>query len=329
MKYLVTILFLMFFTVSLVNASDYTKKASVRAFINKMHKKYHFNKANLMMLFRNVRGNKGRKGEAPTYKAQRSKKRRGSWDIYESYHLKANKVSRGVQFMYDYRSTLKRASDKYKVPAEIITAIIGIESHYGDYRGHYYVFDRLAYLAFSNRRRGRFYRYELQEFLRMTAREKVNPKAVMGSSSGAIGIGQFMPSNYKQIVIDFNGDGKHMMNSFVDAIGSIAHYFYKHGWQENAPIAVRVHYKGNRYRAKRTGYKYAYSRASLYGIRPIKKFDYHDKVHLIKLERARYDELWYGAKNFYVLTRYNHSSYYAMAVYQLSQKIKKAREQSF
>ena len=325
MKLIVTIVWILFLNISLLNASDYSKKASVRAFISKMHKKYNFNAGNLRELFRHVRGNKGRKGKEKKYPRKIYKKRMGSWDKYESYHLKANKVARGVQFMEDYKKTLKRATDKYKVPAEIITAIIGIESHYGDYRGHYYVFDRLAYLAFNNKRRSRFYRYELQEFLRMTAREKVNPKVVMGSSSGAIGIGQFMPSNYKQIVIDFNGDGKHRMNSFVDAIGSIAHYFAKHGWQENAPIATRVRYRGNRYRAKRTGYKYAYRRSSLYGISPVSAFDYHDKVRLIKLQRAKYDELWYGAKNFYVITRYNHSSYYAMAVYQLSQKIKNAK----
>ncbi len=135
----------------------------------------------------------------------------------------------GVYFMRKFRSTLRRASKKYGVPPEYITAIIGIESNYGSSRGNYYVFDRLTHLAFDGEsKRAKFYRDQLKALLRLSVRENVNPKDIKGSSSGAIGLAQFIPSTYKHFAVDFNGDGKRQMNNVVDAIGSIANYFRKH-----------------------------------------------------------------------------------------------------
>ena len=231
--------------------------------------------------------------------------------------------------MHKHRNTLLKAYQKYGVQPEYIIAIIGIESHYGVNRGKFPVFDTLTTLAFEKHRRKRFYKSELKEFLLMTRREKVNPKNVMGSYAGAIGLGQFMPSNYKTFVVDFNKDGKKQMNHPSDAIGSIAYYLKRHHWRKGEPVATRVSYPGTRYRGKKTGYKHKYNRASLKGIAPKYRFDYNDKVHLIKLKRTSYDELWYGTKNFYTITRYNHSSYYAMAVYQLAQRIKSKYQKTY
>ena len=257
------------------------------------------------------------------------RKRQGSWDRYEHVFLKESKVRKGVAFMHAQRHWLQKAYRRYGVEPEYIAAIIGIESHYGVNRGKFPVFDTLTTLAFEKNRRQRFYRKELEAFLLMTQREKVNPKNVRGSYAGAIGLGQFMPSNYLHYVVDFNGDGFHQMNNYADAIGSIAHYFKRHGWKKGMPVATRVHYSGNRYRGHKTGYTHAYRRASLKGIAPTSYFPYKGKVHLIKLSRADYDELWYGTKNFYVITRYNHSAYYAMAVHQLAQRLKKAYKKRY
>jgi membrane-bound lytic murein transglycosylase B len=263
-------------------------------------------------------------------KSSKSKKKSlGSWDRYEAYFLRESKVSKGVAFMHRYRKWLHKAYRIYGVEPEYIAAIIGIESHFGANRGKFPVFDTLTTLAFEKNRRQKFYRKELEAFLLMTRREKVNPKNVMGSRAGAIGLGQFMPSNYKHFVIDFNGDGYHRMNTVPDAIGSIAHYFKKHGWQKGMPVAVRVRYAGTRFRRFKTGYRHRYDRRKLKGITPREHFPYRGKVHLIKLQRATYDELWYGTKNFYVITRYNHSDYYAMAVHQLAQKLKKAYKKKY
>ncbi len=232
--------------------------------------------------------------------------------------------------MRKFRNTLDRAYRKYGVEPEYIVATIGVESEYGVMRGDYFVFDRLVHLSFDkNDRRAKFYRKQLISLLRLSAREKINPKKIRGSSSGAIGLAQFIPSTYKRFAVDFNNDGKKQMNNVVDAIGSIAYYFKKHGWRKGEDVAVRVRYKGLRFDKLPTGYMHKYYRKNLHGIEPREDFNYHGKVSLIKLEKAYYDELWYGGKNFFVITRYNQSSYYAMVVHQLAQKIKKAYEKRY
>jgi len=325
-----TIRLLLLFTLlfsSILSAKDYTKKREVRVFIDSMVKHYHFNRSELKRLFSHAKYQK--RAHAiyvpslrPKWKRPKNYKRIGSWDRYEQIFFKKGKVEKGIRYMHDHRHDLQRAYRKYGVEPEYITAIIGIESHYGYNRGKFPVFDTLTTLAFEPNRRQKFYRSELKEFLLMTKREGVNPKNVMGSYAGAIGLGQFMPSNYKTFVVDFNKDGHKQMNNHTDAIGSVAYYFKRHHWRKHQPVATRVSYPGTRYKGHKTGYKYKYNRRSLKNITPKEPFAYKGKVHLIKLTRTNYDELWYGTHNFYVITRYNHSNYYAMVVHQLAQKIK-------
>ncbi len=333
MKIFLTILLLL---VSL-NGKNYTQKYAVRLFINDLVHKHKFNRLKLTRLFSNV---KCQKKALAVYvpslrpiikrpKNYKKPKKSGSWDRYEGWLLKESRVRRGVAYMQEHKATLQKAYAKYGVPPEYITAIIGIESYYGVNTGKFPVFDTLCTLSFEPNRRNKFFKSQLKAFLIMTKKEKVNPKSIKGSIAGAIGLSQFMPSNYESLAVDFNNDGKKQMNNHVDAIGSIAHYFQKNRWQKGKPVAVRVKYKGRRFNALPTGYKHKYHRSSLKGIAPVKNFNYQDKVHLIKLKRLEYDELWYGAKNFFVITRYNHSNYYAMAVYQLAKKIKKSYTQRY
>ena len=326
------LLFLLFGTPGF--AKDYTRKPEVKVFIDRMVKKYRFSRSYLERLFGDV--DFQRKALAiyvPSYrknvKPKRSAKKQGSWDRYEEIFLKESKVEKGVAYMHQHRKTFQKAYREFGVEPEYIAAIIGIESHYGVNTGKYPTFDTLTTLAFEPHRRQKFYRSELQEFLLMTRRERVDPKQVKGSYAGAIGLGQFMPSNYKTFIVDFNRDGKKRMHHPVDAIGSIAYYLNRHGWKRGQPVAVRVSYPGKRYNGKKTGYRHRYHRKSLKHIYPKSKFSYKGKVHLVKLERFRYDELWYGTKNFYVITRYNHSNYYAMAVYQLAQRLKQGYKNSY
>lgn len=319
--------FLFFILLSPVTlfALDFTKKVEVRQFVNKMHSKFNYNKTYLHTLFKHVRKNpristkitkRIVKPLSQEYRPQ------GSWEIFSRMHLENNQSDLGVEFMHKHTKTLEKAYETYGVPPEYITAILGIESHYGKNRGQFYVFDSLSHLAFGNHKRKKFYRYQLQEFLRMCYREQVEPRAVRGSKSGAIGMAQFMPSNYKSLAVDFNNDGKIRISQPDDAIGSVANYFKENGWKKDEPIGTRVSYEGNRFYGLKTGIKHKYERKYLPKIYPKEPFDYHEKVMLIKLEREKYDELWYGTHNFYVITRYNHSDYYAMAVHQLAQKIK-------
>ncbi len=251
------------------------------------------------------------------------KKNYGSWSRYEKKLLTSKRIIRGIEFMKKHKKFLDRAYKKYGIPPEYITAIIGIESYYGAYTGKYKVFDTLCTLAFEKNRRNKFFTKELKEFLKMVKREGINPRDIKGSYAGAIGLGQFMPSNFEKLGVDFDGDGKVMLSQPADAIGSIANYFKKSGWKQYVPVATEVSYEGTRFKTYKTGYIHKYERKHLKGIYPKdENFHYNDKVRLIKLERKKYDELWYGTYNFYVITRYNHSSYYAMAVHLLAQKIK-------
>ncbi len=289
-----------------------------------MHQKYNYKKPYLNKIFKQIRKNPQviRKKSKKPKSAPKKRRPQGEWDIYSRMHLEQNQTEMGSSFMHKYKKVLEKAHKSYGVPPEYITAIIGIESYYGKNRGTYYVFDSLAHLAFDGGRRQKFYRHELQEFLRLCFREQLEPRAIKGSRSGAIGLAQFMPSNYKPLAVDFNNDGKIRLSKPADAIGSIANYFKQSGWKKGEPVGTRVSYKGNRFYGLKTGYEHKYHRRDLKDIMPKEYFPYHKKVRLIKLKREKYDELWYGAHNFYVITRYNHSSYYAMAVHQLAESIK-------
>jgi len=330
MRYVYLIIILIFS--NNLYAKDYTKNIKTKFFIKDMVDKYNFSKDELNILFSNVIVQKqalARYVRKPRPKITHTKKkpinkikRVGSWDRYEAWILKRGRINRGAKYMKKYKIPLEKAYNKFGLPPEYITAIIGIESYYGKNTGKFPVLDTLTTLAFESNRKNNFFKHQLKSFLLMTKKEKVNPKVIKGSIAGAIGLCQFMPSNYEKLAIDFNGDGRKQMNNHIDAIGSIAHYFKQNHWKKGEEVAVRVKYKGNRFKKLKTGYKYKYHRSYLKGISPITPFNYHGKVSLIKLKRTKYDELWYGAKNFFVITRYNHSNYYAMAVYQLAKKIK-------
>ena len=327
------LLFTLLFS-SQVLAKDYSKQANVKQFIKNMSRQYHFNQSELARLFSHAKYQKRAlaiyvPSLRPKWKPPKVRKKQGSWDRYQHIFMKDKKIERGVDYMHKHKNDLIRAYRKYGVEPEYITAIIGVESHYGMNRGKFPVFDTLTTLAFEKNRRQKFYRSELKEFLLMTRREGVNPRNVKGSYAGAIGLGQFMPSNYRTFVVDFNKDGHKQMNNHSDAIGSVAHYFQRHHWRKGQPVATRVSYPGNRYHGHKTGYKHKYNRASLRGIKPKKPFAYKGKVHLIKLKRYDHDELWYGTHNFYVITRYNHSSYYAMMIHQLAQHLKEAYRKKY
>jgi membrane-bound lytic murein transglycosylase B len=197
---------------------------------------------------------------------------------------------------------------------------------YGEMAGNFSILNVLATLAFDYPRRAKFFTDELEKYILMTYRNRMNPLELKGSFAGAMGYGQFMPSSYFRHAVDFNKDGiRDLWNPF-DMIGSVANYFHASGWKKNHEIVVRSRYRGNRFSALDTGFKTRYSQKYLrkkHGIVPRKRFNYKGKVSLIRLDRERYDEIWLGAHNFYVITRYNRSSYYAMAVYKLANEVKK------
>eukprot|EP01156_Anaeramoeba_ignava_P004064 Anaeramoba_ignava/a226642_31.p1 GENE.a226642_31~~a226642_31.p1 ORF type:complete len:338 (-),score=31.49 a226642_31:127-1140(-) len=308
---------------------NFSKKEEVKIFINDLSKNYSFNKKELEKLFSKIEIQKSalnfykkpKKNE--NKKVNKNKKRKGTWDRYKKIFITDKRVSQGALFMKKYKKELRRAYKTFGVQSEYITAILGVESFYGKHTGKYPVFDTLATLSFEKNRRNKFFKSELKQFLILSKKNRKNPKKIYGSYAGAIGLAQFMPSNFEKLAVDFNNDGIVDLNNEIDAIGSVANYLSKAGWNRTVPVATRVSYQGKRFNRFKTGYKYKYKRSKLTGIKPkSNRFYYPKRVHLIKLDRKRYDELWYGTENFYVITRYNRSSYYAMVVYQLAKEIK-------
>ncbi len=326
---LITLLFILLLKLNLFsNETNYLYNKDASKLIKDLVNNHGFSKSYLDELFSNV---KVQKSALKYYTKKKKKdfeikkKYHGSWDRYEKKLLDQERIEVGAKFMKKNKKALNKAYKKYGVQPEYIAAIIGIESYYGKYSGDYPVFDALATLSFEENRRNEFFRNELKEFLILTKKNKQNPKSIYGSFAGAIGLAQFMPSNFKKLAIDFNNDGIVDLDNEEDAIGSIAKYFNKSGWNRMIPVATRVSYEGKRFNRFKTGFKYKYKRSKLKGIQPKdNNFYYPKKVHLIKLNRYKFDELWYGTKNFYVITRYNRSSYYAMAVYKLAKKLRKA-----
>jgi membrane-bound lytic murein transglycosylase B len=319
------ILFFLFLIPSITYASstiDYSKKWEVKQFINHLHKEFGYNRKHLIYLFKKIRKNPQIPSKLCRTSVPPKKGKEGSWDRYIRIHTGKEHIDLGIQFSKKHYKALDEAYKTYGVPPEYITAIIGIETYYGNNCGRYYVFDQLTHLAFKKDKRKKFYQAQLEEFLRMCFKEKINPKKVKGSSSGAIGLAQFMPSNYPIFGVDLNGDGKIRLNTPADAIGSIANYFKKCGWIKDMPVAVKTDFKGKRFYGLKTGFKYKYKQKYIHYLKPNGYFNYKKEVMLIKLSKASNDEIWFGSHNFYVITRYNHSSYYAMAVHQLAQKIK-------
>lgn len=313
---------------------DYTRNVETIDFINMFSKKYNFKKPYLEELFSDVSfqktplkiygGIKNKKKKK--VRAKKSRVWHGSWDRYAKHKITSKRIQEGVSFIKEHESTFNKVEKEYGVPSEYIAAIIGIETIYGKNVGNYPVFDTLTTLAFEKNRRSEFFTKQLEEFLLLTYRNGIDPRSPKGSYAGAMGLGQFMPSSYTDYGIDFNNDGEINMYHPEDVIASIANYLDRHGWESNEEVATRVSYKGKRFQKYKTGFKSKYHRKQLKGIKPkYGKWNYHDEVRLIKLSKKRYDELWYGAKNFYVITRYNNSSYYAMSIHQLAQKIKHER----
>lgn len=212
------------------------------------------------------------------------------------------------------------------MPASIITAIIGVETRYGRYRGSYRVIDSLSTLAFAYPKRAKFFRGQLKQFLVMAREEKMDPLKPLGSYAGAMGQPQFIPSSFRHYAIDFDGDGKRdLWDNMDDIIGSVANYFSRHHWRAGEAITSRATVNGKVAKSLlKGGYKPSFKAAELkkHKINGTHEISPNQDVALIALEQKRGHEYWIGFHNFYVITRYNHSPLYAMAVYQLSEAIR-------
>ncbi|RMH45547.1 MAG: lytic murein transglycosylase B [Gammaproteobacteria bacterium] len=254
------------------------------------------------------------------------------WYQYRKIFLTPQRINAGLDFWRKHDATLRRAEQTFKVPAEIIVAIIGVETFYGRHKGSYPVLDALYTLGFHYPPRAAFFRKELIEFLRLTHEEGWPAKSPLGSYAGAMGYGQFIPSSYRHYAIDFDGDGhRDLINNEIDAIGSVANYFHQHGWRWQAPVVAPVRmrtWQAAQLASRRITLSTKVGELARLGVelKNAQHYDPETLVMLLALREQGRKRYYAGFHNFWVITRYNRSPLYAMAVYQLAQAIREKRQ---
>jgi len=252
----------------------------------------------------------------------------GSWTRYRAKFLTEDRIGAGARFWREHATDLERAREQYGVPPEYVVAIIGVETHYGANVGRQRVIEALATLAFDYPRRSDFFTSELEAYLVMARDEGFDPFAPVGSYAGAMGLGQFMPSSFQRFAVDFDGDGRRDLWNPVDAVGSVANYFSQHGWRTGEPVAVPAVARGREPQVMKADYttRYRIDELAGSGVTASVPLDGQGEVSLLRLDAVGGYEYWLGLGNFYVITRYNQSVYYAMAVHQLSEEIRSRYE---
>ena len=292
---------------------------SLNTFIEHMVTQHQFDKSELEDLFETV------EIKQDILKRIASPSESLPWYKYRKIFLTDARIDAGVQFWRDNAPALAAAEKQYGVPAEIIVAIIGVETLFGKNTGNHRVIDALSTLAFAYPPRSKFFLGELENFLLLCRDEHINPADPLGSYAGAMGLPQFMPSSFRTYAVDFDNDNRRdIWHNNSDVIASIGNYFAQHHWQTGQAIAVPVTAKGANYKSALTkDLKPDLRLSELESLNLIisRQLPLDSKVKLLSFEQQQGEELWAALDNFYVITRYNHSPLYAMAVYQLSLSI--------
>jgi membrane-bound lytic murein transglycosylase B len=248
------------------------------------------------------------------------------WHEFRSRYVDPARINGGVAFWREHAAVLARASREFGVPEEIIVATIGVETLYGRNTGTHRVLDALVTLAFHYPPRAELFRSELEQYLLLAREAGMSPTGVRGSYAGAIGIPQFLPSSYRRYAIDFDGDGRRdLIAATADAIGSVANYYRVHGWREGEPITVPADADGGGVEALlELGLKPQLKVAELRrrGVTPGAALDDGAEAALFAVETENGLRHWLGMNNFYVITRYNRSVNYALAVFELARELR-------
>lgn len=312
------------------DTSSYVRRDDVRQFIAEMVQRHGFVQRELETLFGKAQF-KPDIVRAITPPAEAPVR---SWQNYRAMFVNQQRVQAGLRFRERNAEALRRAAAQFGVPEEIIIAIIGVETVYGRNMGRYRVIDALMTLAFDYPRRAEYFRAELEHFLIYARDSGMDTLGVRGSFAGAIGIPQFMPGSYRRFAVDFDGDGQaNLTDSATDAIGSVANYLKEHGWERDRPVAFPAAVNGDAWRKiTDSGIKPAWRVADLPGLGVlIDPAAYPAAAALPPETSATLADLetpgqptvfWVGLQNFYAITRYNRSSFYAIAVLELANALR-------
>ena len=304
---------------------NYAARPDVQSFIADLVRAEGFDAATLRRLFAQVR-------VQPSVIAAMSRPLQAppKWYEYSPRFLSQARIDAGVAFWHDNEAALARAQLEFGVPAEVIVAIIGVETFYGRNTGSYRVIDALSTLAFDYPRRAEYFQGELKQFLLLAREQGVSPLLAKGSFAGAAGLPQFMPGSIRDYAVDYDGDGRiDLAGDVVDAIGSVANYLAQHGWQPGQPVmqalrlepetqdAIMRQFDGGVTERRSIA---AWVRDGVVGF-AIPGDLAPDPVGLLLLEQPDETSYWMVFNNWYVLTRYNRSRLYASAVWQLAQAV--------
>ena len=245
------------------------------------------------------------------------------WTEYRAIFVNDRRIKNGVKFWQDYEKALQIAENEFGVPQEIIVAIIGVETLYGNNKGRFSVLDALTTLAFDYPRRSAFFLSELEDYLLLAREQEWELFKVQGSYAGAMGIPQFMPSSYRNYAVDFdNDDMKNLFEDPLDAIGSVANYLNQYGWKKGEPVAFLATL-GDKYSG--SGVRRSIAAWAAIGVKPVMQAGEDKTALLLDFTVADGVEYWLAFNNFQVITLYNNSNFYAMSVYQLAQALRSAK----
>ena len=308
--------------------ADYSERADVQAYVEELVSEHDFEAQALLELFSQAE-RKDRILESIARPAERTLE----WHEYRKIFVKEPRISQGVEFWAANEEILEAAEARYGVAPEYVVAIIGVETRYGRITGGYRVLDALMTLAFDYPPRSSFFRKELTEYLLLAREEGADPASFTGSYAGAMGYGQFIPSSYRAYAVDFDDDGaRDIWTNEADAIGSVANYFSRHGWRPGEPVAQQVTLAEAGADAlatkslslESTVGELAAAGVALDGL----DLDPAMAANLYKMMQPDSADYWLGFRNFYVITRYNRSRLYALAVHELSQAVLAARRET-
>ncbi len=300
----------------------FAQSDQVEKFINQMEQKHNFDRSELSKLLGAVKSNQ--KVLSAMSRPSTSK----PWFEFKKLFVTKNRIEKGLKFWRDNNKLLDRAEVSFGVPAEIIVAIIGVETIYGSRVGSFGVLESLYTLGFEGQRRRGFFLRELEEFLLLCRENSLDTRSVKGSFAGAMGVPQFMPSSYRAYAVDFDEDGKiDLWNSLSDAVGSVANYLRVHGWRTNTGVAVQVNLKNKKaYELTKLGVKPHTPVFDLVESGVILKsaIDKSQMAALFSLQNRKKRDYWLSFNNFYVITRYNRSLNYGIAVHRLAEILKES-----
>lgn len=302
-----------------------SSQSQVAAFVEEMVERHSMNRAWLNSLL-----GEARYQQSIIDAISRPAEKTLEWHEYRKIFVNEKRINAGLTFWREQEQTLRAVAAETGVPEKIIVAILGVETYYGRIRGSYRVIDALATLAFDYPPRSKFFRSELEQYLLLSQEEQLDPLAPTGSYAGAMGSPQFISSSFRNYAVDGNGDGRRdLWDDWDDIIASVANYFSRHGWRAGEPVAVKVAAPGPE------GLKLLSERAELgttimglksSGIRLRSSLDNGQPAMLFRLQAEAGPEYWVGFRNFYVITRYNRSLMYAMAVNELGNRIAARRK---